>query len=98
MAWHLSGRLAVAALSSSTIHDLSFLFYPQSFRPLNRLYLKLFARLSARRARRVITVSESTKRAAVEQYGISPEKVDVVHNGWTRHFVPCRPTGCLHLG
>ena len=34
-----------------TVHDLSFLFYPQGFRALNRLYLRLFARLSARRAR-----------------------------------------------
>ena len=71
-----------------TIHDLSFLFYPQSFRPVNRLYLKLFARLSAQRARRVIAVSESTKRDAIKQYGIAPDKVDVVHNGVDPAFCP----------
>jgi glycosyltransferase involved in cell wall biosynthesis len=71
-----------------TVHDLSFLFYPQGFRTLNRLYLRLFARLSARRARRVIAVSESTKRDVVEQYGVAPEKVDVVYNGVDPVFRP----------
>ena len=89
----LHGMAYVGPLGSGcpfvvTIHDLSFLLYPQSFRPLNRLYLKLFARLSAQRARRVIAVSESTKRDAVKQYGIAPEQVDVVHNGVDPAFHP----------
>jgi glycosyltransferase involved in cell wall biosynthesis len=89
----LHGMAGVGPLGSGcpfvvTIHDLSFLFYPQSFRPLNRFYLKLFARLSARRARRVIAVSESTKRDAVKQYGVTPEQVDVVYNGVDPAFRP----------
>lgn len=71
-----------------TIHDLSFLFYPRSFRVLNRLYLRLFTRLSVRRARRVIAVSESTRRDVIHTYGIAPEKVDVVHNGVDPAFRP----------
>ncbi len=71
-----------------TVHDLSFLFYPHSFRPLRRSYLRLFARISVRRARRVIAVSESTKRDLVETYGISPAKIDVVHNGVDGSFQP----------
>jgi glycosyltransferase involved in cell wall biosynthesis len=82
------GPLDSGCPSVVTIHDLSFLFYPQSFRSLNRLYLKLFARLSARRARRVIAVSESTKRDAVKQYGIAAEQVDVIHNGVDPAFHP----------
>ena len=82
------GPLGSWCPSVVTIHDLSFLFYPQSFRPLNRLYLKLFARLSARRARRVIAVSESTKHDVVQQYGITPEQVDVVYNGVDPAFRP----------
>jgi len=89
----LHGMVFVGPMGSScpfvvTIHDLSFLFYPQSFRPVNRLYLKLFARLSARRARRVVAVSESTKHDAVKQYGIAADKVDVVHNGVDPAFRP----------
>jgi glycosyltransferase involved in cell wall biosynthesis len=71
-----------------TIHDLSFLFYPQGFRALNRLYLKLFTRLSVQRARRIIAVSESTKRDLVQQYGISPARIDVVYHGVDSGFRP----------
>jgi len=71
-----------------TVHDLSFLFYPQGFRRLNRNYLQVFTRLSVRRARRVIAVSESTKRDLVQQYSLSPTRVDVVHNGVDDNFQP----------
>jgi glycosyltransferase involved in cell wall biosynthesis len=71
-----------------TVHDLSFLFYPQNFRALNRSYLRLFTRLSVRRARRVLAVSESTKRDLVQYYGLSAAKIDVVHNGVDSAFRP----------
>jgi len=71
-----------------TVHDLSFLFYPQGFRALNRIYLRVFTQLSVRRARRVIAVSESTKRDLVQTYRLSPGKVDVVHNGVDSSFRP----------
>lgn len=75
------GPLISACPYVVTVHDLSFLFYPQGFRAMNRFYLRLFARLSVQRARRVIAVSESTKRDLVRQYGLLPGKVDIVHNG-----------------
>jgi glycosyltransferase involved in cell wall biosynthesis len=75
------GPLLSACPSVVTVHDLSFLFYPQGFRKLNRLYLRIFTRLSVHRAQRIIAVSESTKRALVQQYGLLPAKIDVVHNG-----------------
>lgn len=71
-----------------TIHDLSFLRYPRNFRALKRLYLKLFTRLSVRRARRVIAISESTRRDIIEKYGISPERVDLVYYGSNPTFRP----------
>ena len=64
-----------------TIHDLSFLAFPQNFQRLKRLYLQVFTRLSVQRARRVIAISENTKRDVVQQYGISPAKVDMIHYG-----------------
>lgn len=71
-----------------TVHDLSFLLYPEGFRKPNRLYLKSFTRWSVQRARRVIAVSDSTKRDVVRLYGIPPDKVDVVHNGVDPCFQP----------
>jgi glycosyltransferase involved in cell wall biosynthesis len=74
-----------------TVHDLSFLLYPQSFRAANRIYLRIFTKLSVHRARRLIAVSESTKRDLVRHYRISPGKVDVVHNGVDADFRPLPP-------
>jgi glycosyltransferase involved in cell wall biosynthesis len=71
-----------------TVHDLSFLLYPAGFRKPNRLYLTAFTRWSVQRARRVIAVSDSTKRDVVRLYGISPDNVDVVHNGVDPCFQP----------
>jgi glycosyltransferase involved in cell wall biosynthesis len=82
------GPLASTCPSVVTVHDLSFLFFPQNFRAINRVYLRTLTRLSVQRARRVIAVSESTKRDLVEQYGLSPAKVDVVHNGVDSGFQP----------
>jgi glycosyltransferase involved in cell wall biosynthesis len=82
------GPLASSCPYVTTVHDLSFLYYPDSFRRLRRGYLRAFARMSVRRARRVIAVSESTKQDLVKVYGISPAKIDVVHNGVDASFQP----------
>jgi len=46
--------LAAACPTIVTVHDLSFLRFPEAFRRTNRTYLSLFTRLSVRRAARVI--------------------------------------------
>ncbi len=79
----LSGRPLVI-----TIHDLSFLHYPQSFHALKRLYLKLFTRLSVRRAQRVIAISDSTRQDIIEQYGVPSETVDLIYYGSNPAFRP----------
>jgi glycosyltransferase involved in cell wall biosynthesis len=55
---------------------------------LNRSYLRIFTQLSVRRARRIVAVSESTKRDLVRSYSLSPDKVDVVYNGVDPSFRP----------
>jgi glycosyltransferase involved in cell wall biosynthesis len=71
-----------------TIYDLSFLLFPLGFKHSKRLYLTLLTRPSARKARRIITISESTKRDTVLLLGVSPEKVDVVYCGVDKAFHP----------
>jgi glycosyltransferase involved in cell wall biosynthesis len=71
-----------------TIYDLSFLIFPQGFRHSKRLYLTLLTRPSARKARRIITISESTKRDTVRLLGVSSKKVDVVYCGVDKAFHP----------
>lgn len=71
-----------------TVYDLSFLHYPQLFRPLNRHYLRLFGRRSARRARRVLTISESTRQDVVRAWNVPPERIDVTYCGVDPAFRP----------
>jgi glycosyltransferase involved in cell wall biosynthesis len=71
-----------------TIYDLSFLLYPESFKRSKRFYLSLFTRLSAKRARHIIAISESTKRDVVRLLGVSSEKVEVVYCGIEEAFRP----------
>ena len=71
-----------------TIYDLSFLHYPEAFRPWNRRYLTTFTTLSARRARRVIAISESTKRDVVKLLDVPPDRVDVAYCGVDEIFCP----------
>ena len=85
---HLVGPVASACPFVVTVHDLSFLFYPQNFRSLKRLYLRTVTRWSVQHAQRVITISENTKRDVMRVYGISPEKVDMIYYGLDPIFRP----------
>jgi glycosyltransferase involved in cell wall biosynthesis len=71
-----------------TIYDLSFIIFPRHFKYLKCLYLTLLTRLSARKARRIITISESTKRDTARLLGVSAEKIDIVYCGVDKAFHP----------
>jgi len=69
-----------------TVHDLSFLRTPERFRFANRTYLSLLTGLSCQRARRVIAVSQHTKKDVMKVFGLPPEKIDVVYSGLDPQF------------
>jgi len=71
-----------------TVHDLSFLLYPQSFRPGNRLYLSRITAQSCRRASRVIAVSKATARDIVQLLDVPESKIDIVYNGVDSIYQP----------
>lgn len=90
------GVLNVAPLfcpvpSVITIHDLSIFSFPQTFRCHNRMYLTWSTRASARRAARILTVSEYTKQEVVRLLCIPPERVVVTHNACDQRFAPPSP-------
>jgi glycosyltransferase involved in cell wall biosynthesis len=74
-----------------TIFDLSFLRYPERLSASRRLYLRLVTRLSARRARRVIAISESGKAEISELLGIPTGRIDVAVPGVEPEFKPLPP-------
>lgn len=71
-----------------TVYDLSFVHYPDRLPAARRWYLRLFARWSCRRARRVIAISQSTARDLAQTFGLSPERVDVAAPGVGEQFKP----------
>jgi glycosyltransferase involved in cell wall biosynthesis len=70
-----------------TIHDVSY-EDPALMRRHERIVFRTVVPRAARRARRVLTVSERTKRDLVERYGLPPERVVVTPNGVDPAFVP----------
>ena len=72
----------------SVIHDLNFEHYPEDIPASPRKYLKAYFPLFAKKAAKIITVSEFSKQDIVKQYGILPEKITVAHNGGNEAFKP----------
>lgn len=71
-----------------TIHDTAPLDHPEWFaRDFARLYTWLVPRL-ARRARRVIAISEFTKERVIQWSGIDADRVVVALNGVNERFRP----------
>lgn len=80
------------ANSVITVHDIAFVFFPEGFSPLLRLWLNLATRLGAARANKMIAVSEATRQDLIAYYKIPPEKIVVVHHGVHRRFRPIQPS------
>lgn len=72
----------------AVIHDINFEHYPEDL-PLNaRLYLQYYFPKFARKAAKIITVSNYSKNDIAETYGIDPEKIVVAWNGVSEVFKP----------
>lgn len=71
-----------------TVYDLSFLRYPEAFRPFNRWYLTTLTGYSVRRARAVITISESTRQDVIHFFNVPPEQVHSIYCGTDDSFRP----------
>jgi glycosyltransferase involved in cell wall biosynthesis len=71
-----------------TVHDLSFEADPELMSARDRFMFRTFVPRSARRADRVLAVSERTKRDLVEHYGIPEERIVVTPNGVDPVFRP----------
>ena len=75
-----------------TIHDLSFERAPRLMGQRDRFVFQTMVPRSARRAARILTVSERTKRDIVERYGIPEGKIVVTPNGVDAAFGPDGPS------
>jgi glycosyltransferase involved in cell wall biosynthesis len=81
--WPDYTRSLIAPVPGSvvTVHDLAFLRLNTIYYPGRRLYKKIMARVSIRRAEAVIAVSENTARDITELLFIPRERITVIPNG-----------------
>ncbi|MDP3046293.1 MAG: glycosyltransferase, partial [Chloroflexota bacterium] len=78
-----------------TVHDLTFMHYPDCAPPGLVSYLNSAVPRSVRRARLILADSESTKRDIVELLGTRPDKVRVVYAGVGPEFRPVNAADTL---
>jgi glycosyltransferase involved in cell wall biosynthesis len=64
-----------------TVHGLSWRIMPEIFPTSHRLYWKFATERTAKKAKRLIAISEWTKQLLVKDMGISERIIDVVHHG-----------------
>ena len=64
-----------------TVYDLSFVHFPDTFPALQRLYLHSQTARSVRNARRVITISDASRRDLHDFFEVPLDKIDVVLPG-----------------
>jgi len=83
--------LGYSGQSVVTVHDLSFERDPSLMSFRDRLVFRTAVPRSARRASRVIVVSEQTKRDLIQHSGVPAERIVVVPNGVGDQFSPDGP-------
>lgn len=71
-----------------TIHDLGHRRERRAYRPTTWWYLELMTRSMARRARRLIAVSQSTANDLQRYYHVPRERIAVVHSGIDPRMAP----------
>lgn len=69
-----------------TFWDMQHEYYPEFFSPVELKLRNANYKVSAEEATRIIVSSDFTKISLMDKYGISGEKIDVVHTGYGREF------------
>jgi len=80
--------LSTNVKSIAVFHDINYMHYPKDFPFLVRHYYHYFAPRFAKKAVRIVTVSEYSKTDIVDQFSILPDLVDIVYNGANEIFKP----------
>jgi len=71
-----------------SVHDVSFLEFPEYFTRYRRTQLRLTVKRTVERAAAVLTPSEFSRHAILQHYRIDPRKIVVAHNAVSSQFRP----------
>ncbi len=66
----------------TTLHDVGFARSPQLYARKELLYHRWSTRFALKSAAKIITPSQFTKQEIIDLYGVSPERLVVVHHGF----------------
>ena len=80
--------LAAGRRNVVLIHDVAALRRPEAYGRVYRSYQRRLLPAIARRAGRVVTVSEFSRAEIAELLGVPPERIEVVPNGVDERFSP----------
>ena len=83
-----TGPLFSAVPLVVSVHDVSFLEFPEYFTRFRSLQLRLTVQQTVQRAARVLTPSDFSRRAILKHYSIPEDKVVVVPNAVASQFRP----------
>lgn len=72
----------------AVFHDINFEHFPQDFPRLALWHYKRFFPKFAHKAKKIITVSEFSKKDIIANYDVEPDKINVVYNGANEGFKP----------
>ena len=78
-------------------HDLNFEHFPKDMPKIHLWHYKTFFPRFARKAKRIVTVSEFSKQDIVDCYGVDPQKIDVAYNGVNEIFKPLPETEIMEI-
>lgn len=67
-----------------TIHDVSYLYYPEEFLKNDLYKLTHWTAAAVARSKQIIAVSKTTKKDLLKHYQIEEDKVSVIYNGFTK--------------
>ncbi|MFC2096491.1 glycosyltransferase family 4 protein [Bacteroidota bacterium] len=83
---YLSLKSDIKALA--VIHDISFMHNPKDFPVGIRNYYQYFFPRFAKKARRIVTVSDFSKKDIASKFKIKSKNIDIVYNGSNEIYEP----------
>jgi glycosyltransferase involved in cell wall biosynthesis len=69
-----------------TIHGLEYEFCPEAYSFWERLYMHWSIKMSCRWSKKIVAVSENTKKDLIELYKVPEDKINIIHEGVPENF------------
>ncbi len=82
------GSLRTKIPTCVAIHDLAYKHYPEFMDKMHKWHYAHYLPRFARKAKRIIAVSEYTRQDIVTQFDLPADKIDVVYNGAHAEYKP----------